>query len=221
VVDRRFVPGGGPAEQLTALGRDCERTSRRLGALEDMLADLAADVAALGDRLDQADAAVDPMRSWLAEGGPAGAAELLADLVDWVGRVYLRYPGAGGAQAWLPSCWLWHPWAVEELLWLRHAHHAAYDGPRAAWAKAADWHERMRPGVAARLAAALGGCELALHQNGREQHAAAPAVPLGDAAAVIARWATGGLGAAAAPEPTAEQLAQADRHSRTHHRRHP
>jgi hypothetical protein len=217
VVDhRRLVPGGGTDEQLTALGRDVERTSRRLGALETMLADLAADVAALGEHLAQADAA-DRMRSWLAAGGPAGAAELLTDLIDWLDRVYLHYPGPGGGPGWLPSCWLWHPWAVEELLWLRHAHHAAYDGPRAAWAKAADWHERMRPGVAARLAAALGSCELSLHTR---PDATSPGVPLAAAADAIACWAVTGL-KTTPPAPTGDQLTDADDHARTRHRRRP
>jgi hypothetical protein len=205
---RRLVPGGGTEERLTALARDCERNNRRLREHDTMLADLAAACADLAAQLAGEERELP--RSWLAEGGPTEPADTLAGLVAWLGRVYLRYPATA-----LPSCWLWHPWLVEELLWLRHAHHAAYDGPRAAWAKAADWHERMRPGVAARLAAALGSCELSLHTR---PDATGPGVPLTAAADAIARWAVTGL-KTTPPAPTGDQLTDADDHARTRHRR--
>jgi hypothetical protein len=43
------------------------------------------------------------------------AQQLLAGLVDWMARIYLRYPDAAAG---LPDCWAWHPDVVEELLWL-------------------------------------------------------------------------------------------------------
>jgi hypothetical protein len=232
MADRRFLPGAGPDERLAALGADAERTTRRLrdldatltdlavdvADLKTMLSDLAVDVAGLTDRLDAPDAAAEPVRSWLAPGGHVDPDAALTDLIDWLGRVYLRYPGPHGTR-WLPTCWLWHPWAVEELLWLRHAHHAAYDGPRASWARVADWHDRQRPAVAARLTAALGGCELTLHRPGTQQHRPAGTVPLATAAGAIARWAERGLAAAEPPEPTPEQLTEADTHTREQHRR--
>ena len=208
---RRLVPGGGTAEQLTALGRDVERTVRRLAHVEGLVRDLAAGVTELAGRLDDLDEEQRP-GSWLAADGNPAAADLLTDLVDWLGRVYLRYPGAG-----LPSCWLWHPAVVEELLWLRHAHHVAYDGPRAAWAKVADWHERMRPGVARRIGEATGSCELLRHAPGGDRSGPAPTVPLTTALPDITRWAARGL-PDPQPEPRPEQLTDAD-HTRAATRR--
>ncbi|MDQ1677145.1 MAG: hypothetical protein QOC93_2289 [Actinomycetota bacterium] len=208
---RRLVPGGGTEERLTALARDCERNNRRLRDHDTMLADLAAACADLAAQLEGEER--ERPRSWLAEGGPTEPAGTLADLLAWLGRVYLRYPGAA-----LPSCWLWHPWLVEELLWLRHAHHAAYDGPRAAWAKAADWHDRMRPGVVRRIADGAGSCELLCHTSGGPAARPAPMPPLTTAVGGIAAWAAAGL-RDPAPAPTADQLADADRTSRTERHR--
>jgi hypothetical protein len=208
---RRLVPGGSTDERLTALARDCERNNRRLRDHETMLAALGAACADLAAQLEGEER--ERPRSWLAEGGPTEPPGTLADLLAWLPRVYLRYPGAL-----LPSCWLWHPWLVEELLWLRHAHHAAYDGPRAAWAKAADWHERMRPGVVRRIANGAGSCELLCHTDGGPAARPTPRAPLSDAADGIAAWAATGL-RDPAPAPTAEQLADADRTSRTERHR--
>ena len=66
----------------------------------------------------------DPPPSWLALPADAdAAATVLADLVGWLGQVYLRYSDAARG---LPECWLWHPDVVEELVWLRHAWFDAY-----------------------------------------------------------------------------------------------
>ena len=65
----------------------------------------------------------------------------------------------------LPECWLWHPDVVEELLWLSHAWLAAYQGPAASVALAADWHDRLRPGVVRRIKAQAGSCSRERHQT--------------------------------------------------------
>jgi hypothetical protein len=201
---RRVGPGGGPGDPLSAVAWDIERTTRRVGHLEGLLRDLAGAVTELAVCLTDREGGAGPA-SWLAaSGNPATATDLLADLVDWLGRIYLRYPGAT-----LPSCWLWHPAAVEELLWLRHAHHAAYDGPRASWARVADWHERQRPGVVRRISTGLGSCELLCHAAGGEQDRPPPTVPLVSASDALARWAAAGL-PGAPPPPTDDQLAEAD-----------
>ena len=76
---------------------------------------------------------------------PSVAEDILTRLAQWVAGVYLRYPDAR-----LPDCWLWHPEVVEELLWLHQAWLAAYaEGARVT--AAADWHDRYRPGVVARI----------------------------------------------------------------------
>jgi hypothetical protein len=198
-------------EALSALGRTVERAVRRLGAVEATMAELAAGVEALAERLEETEVA--GLRSWLAADDPGQAREDLAELAGWLGAVYLRYPGAA-----LPTCWLWHPAAVEELWWLRQAHHDAYEGPFASWARVADWHDRARPGVVRRLDAAIGACELSEHADGGREDRPAPAVPLADAAAVIAGWwaATDRRGTPPAPSP--EQLDQAEAHQKANHR---
>jgi hypothetical protein len=127
---------------LAALARSVERLGRRLGGVEETLAELAEQVEAL-------DAEAGPRcrpASWLTEREPAQAEAMLRDLTGWLGAVFLRY-----ADAALPACWLWHPDVVEELLWLRQAHAAAYAGRDAHIQRVADWHDRHRPGVARRI----------------------------------------------------------------------
>lgn len=134
----------------------------------------------------------------------------MTELVEWLGRVYLRYPGAA-----LPSCWAWHPAVVEELCWLRGAHVDAYRGGEASWARVGEWHDRMRPGVVRRIGEAVGGCELALHLPDEEQAHQPAGVPLarctGEVAAAVAVYGR-------PPVPTPEQLAAADHHDRAQHR---
>ena len=210
MADRRFVPGGGPAEQLAAVARDCERNNRKLGELKEMLDGLAAAVGQLAAQLAAPEQKRPP--SWLDAGGPTAPGRVLDDLIGWLDRVYLRYPDAA-----LPSCWLWHPWAVEELLWLRQAHHEAYDGPHASVARRADWHDRHRPGVARRMTERLGGCELLCHAEGGPAAHPPRRVPLPAAAELIAAWAADGL-RTTGPVPTGEQLTEADRATRARQR---
>ncbi|MHA6793776.1 hypothetical protein ACVGVM_09705 [Pseudonocardia bannensis] len=205
---------------VTALARSLERSHRRLGELETLVRQLAADVTSLsrsrpapGDALTGAgDDGREPAGGgWLLAEDREAALTGMADLVEWVEAVYLRYPDAE-----LPSCWLWHPAVVEELWWLRGAHAAAYEDSAGSWQRIGDWHDRFRPGVVKRLRAAVGGCELVLHAPGGEQAGAPSLAPLADAAANVAdAWTTRRL----LPEPSDPQLAAAEQHDRAQHRK--
>ena len=214
---------------LRALARSVDRTGRRVDALDALVAQLGTDLATLA-RYVRAGAAppgaappadapsdgegdeVPAVRAWLLAEDPEQAAADLVDLCTWVGRVYLRYPRTE-----LPSCWLWHPHAVEELWWLRRAHADAYHPETGSWLRVGDWHDRQLPGVTGRLAHAIGSCELALHRPGERAEGAPRPVPFTDAAAVVARTWTGSGGQQPGPEPTREQLAQADAYFRALH----
>ena len=209
---------------LRALARSVDRTGRRVDALDALVAQLAADLATLA-RYVRAGAAspadapsdgegdeVSPVRAWLLADNPEQAAADLDDLCAWVGRVYFRYPRTE-----LPSCWLWHPHAVEELWWLRRAHADAYHPDAGSWVRVGDWHDRQLPGVTGRLAHAIGSCELALHLPGERAAGAPRAVPFADVATLVAQTWTGSGGQEPGPEPTREQLAQADAYFRALH----
>ncbi|HSV67834.1 MAG TPA: hypothetical protein VLJ59_18285 [Mycobacteriales bacterium] len=133
------------------------------------------------------------------------AAAVLAELTAWIGTVYLRYSDAART---LPGCWLWHPDVVEELLWLHQAWAAAYHPHDGTVTAAADWHDRMRPGVTRRIRDTTGMCSIENHQPGGEAHQPAPAPPLADAAAAIAAWWTGDR-TGMPPEPTTAQVTAA------------
>ncbi len=205
--------GADPDPQMVALGRQVERSTRRVDNVEVLVRQLAADVTALTqvvsdpDEPDE-DAAADAVRSWLLTDDAEQARADLTDLTEWLNRVYLRYP-----QGVLPSCWLWHPAVVEELWWLRNAHQAAYDG---AWRDVADWHDRMRPGVVKRLSVAVGGCELARHATSGDRNGSGPGVPLAGATDHIAdTWTTTNT----SPTPTDQQITEAETHDRAQHQR--
>jgi hypothetical protein len=139
------------------------------------------------------------------------AATLLADLIGWLGQVYLRYADAAKG---LPECWLWHPDVIEELLWLWHAWHGAYQSGEASVRAAGDWHDRLRPGVARRIADYTKACSLESHLPDRA--IGAPAVPTADAIEQIAIWWTSRR-TEPGPAPTDHQLqaaAAATRHGR-------
>ena len=201
-----------------SLGRAVERTTRELDRLDKH-------VTALADRIVdlRPDAGTDGapgVRSWLLADDPAQADADLADLAAWLWRVYLWWP-----DAWLSSCWLWHPEVVEELWWLRVAHADAYGPETGSSLRVADWHERHRPGVARRVRAVLGKCELSRHAptNGRPIDILPPDPPAlaRYTGAVAAVWTAGaGLNAvrAAGPAPTPEQLSEADAYQRALYR---
>ncbi len=219
--------------QILALARGVERVTRRVGNVEQLVRQLATDTTRRGTDLEllvqqlatdvtaltrvvgdpdepDPDAAAGAVRSWLLADNPEQARGDLADLVEWLGSAYLRYPGAA-----LPSCWLWHPAVVEELWWLRNAHRAAYEGESASWRDVADWHDRQRPGVVKRLSGAVGDCELARHAGNGDRRATARPVPLAGAADQIA---TAWTEHRTAPEPTPEQTHEANQHDQEQHR---
>jgi len=196
------------AGRVEALARDLERTTRRVAELTALLGQLATDLTALADPTTDDDTG-GGVRAWLLAEDPDQARTDLTDLVEWLHRVYLRYPDAT-----LPSCWLWHPTVVEELWWLRNAHTDAYTDTDASWTRAGDWHDRQRPGVVKRLRGEVGGCELALHTAGAEHAHPPTAAPLADATAQIAAAWTADGRYQPPPEPTPAQLAEADLHDR-------
>lgn len=212
--------------RVTALGRETERTARQvaeLGARVDRAEQTTAGVRqAVGELADRIEALAQPddddaqgrqrvLPSWLAVDDGQTARELLADLCEWLTAVYRHYPGGA-----LPSCWLFHPAAVEELLWLRHAHHAAYVGRSPSWRDVADWHDRMRPGVVGRLREATGGCELSRHTDGAADRVrATPADPLTAHTGEIAEHWTAHR---TTPVPSEQQLSDAAQHDAPTHR---
>ncbi|QJY45131.1 hypothetical protein [Pseudonocardia broussonetiae] len=200
-------------EQLAALVRSVERNGRRVTALDALVRQLAGDLAEVAATLVPEAAGPDPVRSWLLSQDPEQAVTDLADLVGWTRRVFLRYPDAV-----LSACWLWHPEVIEELWWLRRAHAEAFDPKAGTWLRVGDWHDRQRPGVAKRVRAAIGTCELSLHRTGTAHARPAAPAPLADHAEPIAvAWTKDAL--APRPEPTDEQLHEADAYMRQQHRR--
>ena len=199
MADDQDVPDG-------ALGREVERTARRLDRVERLLRVLSEEITGLRERIDTALPDQPGMRAWLEAEDLARARDDLADLIGWLARIYVRYPDGG-----LVSCWAWHPAVVEELWWLRCAHHDAYHGPHASAAKAGDWHDRQRPGVTKRIRTWLRDCDLARHQH----DLSARAVPLaGSADRIAAAWTQ----LRTTPLPTPEEITEADTHDRHEHR---
>lgn len=212
--------GSGQAARLAALAGQVDRLARgqasaaeKLGQVEQFIKDLAEAITALARPTPGV-----TVQSWLwptdPQAGTAGPVQLdpdqavamFDDLVSWLARVYLRYEGAA-----LPTCWAWHPDVVEELLWLRGAHAAAYSGSKAAWELAGTWHERQRPGVVKRIRESAGRCELTQHR----QQSPAAVVPLaGRGPAVAAAWAM----RREQPDVTASALDEAERYAEARHR---
>ncbi|MBN9100097.1 MAG: hypothetical protein J0I49_18585 [Pseudonocardia sp.] len=200
-------------EELAALARAVERQGRRVGELDRLVRQLAGDLAEVAAAVlvpdDDAPAAV---RSWLLADDPERAVTDLVELIGWTRRVFLRYPDAA-----LSACWLWHPDVIEELWWLRQAHADAFHPKTGSWQRVGDWHERQRPGVVRRVRHAIGTCELSVHRGGPHARPAA-LPPLAEHAETLATsWATDPI--APRPEPTDEQLDQAEHYTRQHHRR--
>jgi hypothetical protein len=200
---------------LDRLERTIEELASRVGDVGDqagehdtLIRQLAGSISQLARTVagdDAGDASPAHPQSWLQIDDAGAAREILADLVEWVEAVYLRYPGAQ-----LPSCWLWHPPVIEELWWLRNLHREAYTGRTATWTRAAEWHDRYRPGVVRRVREAVGDCELSRHTRGSGDRVARPvAAPLAVHAEHIAdEWTATGL----PPEPTPQQISQADQY---------
>jgi hypothetical protein len=194
-------PPGQPAEgefaradALAGLAREVDGLRRSLGLLDTVptrVEDLAATVAQLADALSAVPPrpGPTPAPSWLTiSEEPQTARVLLEGLCDWLHRVFLRYPDGAAV---LPECWLLHPDAVEELLWLQHAWLAAYQAKGASVQLAGDWHDRQRPGVVRRLKTSVGSCSKERHQTrsgwGEGPQGAMP-VPGTEAVSTIADW---------------------------------
>src|SRR5688500_18175600 len=114
-------PAGPPPEEPTqpldaqTIGRELDRLTRRVQDLadakawDDELDGIWKTLRRLGEGLTAllAPAAKDGSSAWLLQVGeePEKLAERLTDLVEWLDKVFVRYPGTE-----LQSCWLWHPW---------------------------------------------------------------------------------------------------------------
>jgi hypothetical protein len=189
------------AAQVIGLGRDVEslrrlvdrhdRTLRtvagRLADLEVQIRSLAATLADLSEHIAElagSDQGSGAHRSWFDTTDPTQARSRLIELVQWLDRVYFQFPDSV-----LPSCWIWHPSVVEELLWLRRSWTEAFTGSTAAVFRVADWHDRQRPGVVARVRALNDGvCSLDQHARGAEQDARPRRTPAVDAVPAMAAW---------------------------------
>jgi len=205
------------AEVVAGLAREVEalrRAVRKAATLHTKVDQLAATVAQAVDDLAATGRRADPVRpvSWIGyTGDPEPAGSALAELADWVGAVYLRYPVAARE---LPDCWLWHPDMVEELAWLQQAWEAAYSPDTGTVAAAGDWHDRYRPGVAVRIRAAnRNSCSLENHLRPDRPTAAIVAPSLGSVQAVAEWWAVT-RDCQQPPQPTAGDLDAASRRLR-------
>ncbi|MCW2900394.1 MAG: hypothetical protein JWO67_2659 [Streptosporangiaceae bacterium] len=219
------VPAPGATDPaVVALSSAVQRALRRIDAVDKNVVQLAAEVAGLGGRLTPGEPAVSEehedgppvVRSWLLAAEDERAAADLADLVEWMGRVYVRY-----TRAQLSSCWLWHPEVIEELWWLRCAHADAFHPESGSWMRVGDWHDRQRTGVERRVNALLGRCSLSRHvdSNGRPAEVTEPAPPplAGHFAAVAAHWAATRT---AGPTPAPGLIAEAEGAEFAQHRGH-
>jgi hypothetical protein len=144
--------------------------------------------------------------SWLElpKDAEPNADPMLQDLARWLFDVYQWWPDTE-----LTGCWLWHPAVVEELLSLRYFHAAAYHGEDATAGKAMEFLERWRPGVVKRVNAMLQHCWL--DEVRHRDPTSGRVVPL---AAHVSLVAGAWRDRREPPVPTAEALADADRHER-------
>ncbi|WP_246633574.1 DUF2637 domain-containing protein [Pseudonocardia nigra] len=150
----------GLAREVDGLRRTVESLTGMPGRVDELarlVTQLADTVAAVSARPGPT-----PAPSWLLLPDDEDVvARVLGELCAWLHAFYLRYSDAAAS---LPECWLWHPEVVEELLWLRHAWCAAYQGKSASVALAGDWHDRQRPGVVRRIKQYAGSCSPERHQ---------------------------------------------------------
>jgi hypothetical protein len=202
-------PAYASAAAVAGLAREVEalrRTIESVAPLPKQVDDLARVVQQIAEQTALAGASTAGAPSWLDLPTDIGTVRsVLEDLTGWMREVFLRYSDAAHG---LPECWLWHPDVVEELLWLMYAWLAAYRDENATVAKAADWHDRYRPGVVKRIKALAGTCSLENHQPRGDRHSGGPVVPLAEAMEPLATWwAT--QRADTPPEPSEQQLTAA------------
>jgi hypothetical protein len=221
-------PAGPPPEEPTqpldaqTIGRELDRLSRRVQEMadargwDDDVRSMWKALTHLGDGLTAllASAGKEGSSAWLLQVGeePEKLGERLAGLVEWLDAVFVRYPGTE-----LPSCWLWHAWVIEELLWLRGYHAQAYgQGPGSGPAAQGMWHDQSLPRFLDRLRKYP--CDLSKHVPGGQAAKDPVAAPLaGHVHAVVEAWTTTGL----PPEPAAEQLEDATKHHELKRQRTP
>lgn len=165
-------------------GQTAEAAHRALIDIVDRVADLANQHT--GQVAEQTDQPTGPT-SWLTITDPDQRQTVMADLVDWMQRVYIHYPDSPAS---LGECWQLHPAAVEELLALKAAWHAAYAAGTPAY-RAIDWHDRHLPGTQHRLHTMLADCSQAAHQPGGRAHHPDLTVPTATLDAAAARITTG------------------------------
>lgn len=198
----------GVAREVDALRRAVRLLAglpARVDQLESTVAQAVDDIATGGRRPD-------PVRpvSWIAHSHDlAETTRRLTELAEWVAAVYLRYPVAARE---LPDCWLWHPDVVEELAWLHQSWQAAYSAETGSIAAAGDWHDRYRPGVAARIRSAVRTCSLEVHLQ-PERGAVSPPPSIGSVPAVAHWWTC--VRDQKPPVPTQADLDAADVRLRT------
>jgi hypothetical protein len=147
------------AGQVAALRADMAGLATmadRVSALADRVTELAA------TRYEGADATV--LTSWFDLDAERASLDLV-ELTHWVYEVLSHYRVASQE---LTDCWFHHPSAVEGLLALRAAWHAAYRGPGARAESVVDWHIRLLPGLVGLLREELGACSESNHAPGGE-----------------------------------------------------
>lgn len=208
-----------------ALSRDLERTGRRLDSLEAVVKDVAESLATLAEgvatsasRVSSASGAGSAavqgaVRSWLTVDDPEHTAANLRALAAWLEQAYLTFPNSS-----LPSCWLWHPEVVDELWWLFQSHLDAYHSVSGSWLRVGDWYDRQRPGVVARIRAAVASCELMLHLPPQELSRGPLPTPMAGSVDRIATWAVAGY-KQPGPVPTGAELAEARELTQQRHAR--
>jgi hypothetical protein len=195
--------GPSDADRAMLQHRHNARTDTRLQRLESQLAALRQSIRSAGPGTPPPTAG--PVSFLLLDDEERGLT-LAADLLDWVDRVYLRFSDTR-----LPTCWLWHPDVIEELFWLRHAHADAY-GPNGSWQRIGDWHDRYRPRVAERIRRYAGTCQLSQHAPGKPQGLPVRQIPLVSAFnRMIKFWMRPDSATAPRPEPTTDELTEANR----------
>ncbi|MBI4941423.1 hypothetical protein [Kineosporia sp. R_H_3] len=94
--------------------------------------------------------------AWLTVTDPQIAVGWLAELAVWVPQVWQPH-----LQTKTPNCWPWHPAVVAELLVVAHLWDEAVSTDEPGPAPLAAWHDRWRPGAAARVTRLMAGCERA------------------------------------------------------------
>lgn len=207
-------PNYASAEAVAGLAREVEALRRGIEPMRGLagqVEDLARVVGELAHKVMASTARrpVTAAPSWLDLPPDMQTAQnVLADLVSWLGEVYLRY---GDAARSFPDCWLWHPDVVEELLALMTSWRAAYHSDTATAWNAGDWHDRYRPGTVRRIKAVAGTCSLDNHLPRADRPTGArPVVPLADALDEIGEWWAAHRDSTP-PQPSEDQLDAAAR----------